>query len=117
MRGRKDRVAAWRDHEIYQANRHTQKAKQEFLDQARRTKGVRVVETSLPDPDGLTVTPGSMREALVHQLGAKMATDQEKLAVKLIARLERRARGLPEPAETVDTETAATTTAVVAGAA
>lgn len=78
MRGRKDRVAAWRDHEVYQANRFAQRQQAEVLDQARRTKGVRVTEMSLADPDGLSVTPSAMRQALVNQLGAKLATDQLK---------------------------------------
>lgn len=78
MRGRKDRVAAWRDHEVGQANRFAQSQQNALLDQARRTKGIRVTEASLPDPDGLTVTPGSMRDLLAKQLGQKMATDQLK---------------------------------------
>jgi len=77
MRGRKDRVAAWREHERWLAQRHQQKSQGEVLDQARRTRGVRVVETEMPDP-GLTVTQGAMREALAKQLGSKLATVQLK---------------------------------------
>lgn len=78
MRGRKDRVAAWRDHETYMANRHSQQAQKALLEEARRTRGVRVTEVSLPDPDGLTVTQSAMRQALINELGAKRATDQLK---------------------------------------
>jgi hypothetical protein len=78
MRGRKDRVAAWRDQETYQANRHAQRQQADLLDQARRTRGIRVTEVSMPDPDGLTVTPGSMRDALAKQLGAQLVTDRLK---------------------------------------
>jgi hypothetical protein len=77
MRGRKDRVQAWRLHEKWLANRHHDQARSEVLDQARRTRGIRVVETEMTDP-GMTVTQGVMRDALAKQLGSTLVTTQLK---------------------------------------
>ncbi len=82
MRGRKDRVAAWREQEAWQAQRAIRREHDEnagaMLERARGIRGVRVVETAVPDPTGLEVTPSAMRQALVKELGGKLATEQLK---------------------------------------
>lgn len=89
MRARKDRLAAWRDHERYQANRFSQRAQGDFLDQARRTKGIRVVESQIKDEGGIAITQSQMRDALAKQLGAKLVTDKLKAGAPLTTEVGR----------------------------
>jgi hypothetical protein len=77
MRGRKDRVAAWRDHEAWYANRHQRQQLAEINGPAT-ARGVRIVESHQRETSELTVTPSVMREALAKQLGTQLVTERLK---------------------------------------